>query len=68
MVKMSDGEATVRIDHTVQKGDGTVHLALFAEVSGDDNIKHVDAYREFLDKKIKDVIDALAKELVSPTT
>jgi hypothetical protein len=68
MVKMGEGEATVRIDHTIQKGDGTVHLALFVEVSGDDNVKHVDEYKEFLDRKIKNVIEDFVNEPASPAT
>jgi hypothetical protein len=64
---MSEGEATVRIDHTVQKGDGTIHLALFVEVSGEDNVKRVNEYKEFLGKKIKDVVEALERELDSPS-
>jgi hypothetical protein len=64
---MSEGEVTVRIDHTVQKGDGTIHLALFVEVSGEVNVKRVNEYKEFLGKKIKDVVEALERELDSPS-
>jgi hypothetical protein len=61
-MKMNEEKAAFRIDHTVQKRGGTVRLALLVEVTGDDNMEDVDEYKEFLDRKMKGVVEDFTEE------